>query len=107
MFFKKRKLKQAEVSETWECIVKRIIQEQSEHERVVMAHYRHLIGRRAIHMQSEAYGVITAIRFDRYADVITIVDGGKVAGHRHYFFIEGEQNAGGKLFEELKDKYFK
>lgn len=92
---------------SWKKKVKRIHREQWRHEWLVLRHYNHLLGRRAIHLDSGEAGTINHIRWDRYADVVVCINNGTRCGHRHYFCIEGEKNIGGQIFEERKHLYFK
>jgi hypothetical protein len=65
------------------------------------------IGKRSIHFISGTAGVIKESVEDGPNDFENVVrlDTG-AAGHRHYFYIEGDKTPGGQLFEENKAKYF-
>lgn len=91
---------------SWEKRVKRIYREQVKHERLVLEHYKHLVGRRAIHLDSGDAGIINNISWDRYADVVVRMNNSSRCGHRHYFCIEGEKNIGGQIFKEKEHLYF-
>lgn len=69
------------------------------------------LGKRAIAFtQTQAGRIVSVLPHgdkDRWAgiDYVTIDTG--LTLHRHYFYIEGENNIGGKLFEEYKKEFFK
>jgi len=69
------------------------------------------LGKRAIAFSQKQAGRIVSVLphgdKNRWAgiDYVTIDTG--LTLHRHYFFIEGENNTGGKLFEEHKKEFFK
>jgi hypothetical protein len=91
---------------SWEKTIKRIYRVQAEHERLVLEHYKRLVGRRAIHLDSGEAGVINRIWWDRYADVVVGINNSNRCGHRHYFCIEGAKDIGGQIFSEKEHLYF-
>lgn len=90
----------------WAEITQRIYKEHAEHERLVLEHFQYLLGRRAIHMQSNEAGIINHIAWDRYADVVVYINNSRQIGHRHYFYIEGADDMSGVIFEEKKHEHF-
>jgi hypothetical protein len=69
---------------------------------------KELPGKRAIHSISGNAGIITSVKPDGEGnDVWVVIDNGKIGGHRHYFYIEGERGTGGELFEKNKHIHFK